>query len=74
MAKDTTIDFGGKVAIVDFAAEYIAEELFYKDQEIDVKSLSIAGVGAMNAVISGSVEFSKRLPDGRSALAAGTHE
>jgi ABC-type nitrate/sulfonate/bicarbonate transport system substrate-binding protein len=44
--------------IVDFAAEYIAEELFYKDQEVEVKSLAIAGVGAMNAVISGSVEFS----------------
>ena len=44
--------------IVDFAAEYLAEELFYKDQEIEVKPLAIAGIGAMNAVISGSVEFS----------------
>ncbi len=44
--------------IVDFAAEYLAEELFYKDQGIEVKALAIAGVGAMNAVISGSVEFS----------------
>ena len=44
--------------IVDFAAEYIAQELFYKDQDIAVKDVPIAGVGAMNAVISGSVEFS----------------
>ena len=44
--------------IVDFAAEYIAQELFYKDQDIEVKDVPIAGVGAMNAVISGSVEFS----------------
>lgn len=44
--------------IVDFAAEYIAEDMFYKDQGLDVTPLAIAGVGAMNAVISGSVEFS----------------
>ncbi len=44
--------------IVDFSAEFIAEELFYKDQGLEVKSLAIAGVGAMNAVISGSVDFS----------------
>ncbi len=44
--------------IVDFAAEYLAEELFYKDLEIDITPIAIAGVGAMNAVISGSVEFS----------------
>lgn len=44
--------------IVDFAAEYLAEELFYKDQDIEVKPIAIAGVGAMNAIISGSVEFS----------------
>lgn len=44
--------------IVDFAAEFIAEDMFFKDQELDVKPLAIAGVGAMNAVISGSVQFS----------------
>jgi ABC-type nitrate/sulfonate/bicarbonate transport system substrate-binding protein len=44
--------------IVNFAAEFIAEDLYYKDQGLDVQSMSIAGVGAMNAVISGSVEFS----------------
>lgn len=44
--------------IIDFAAEYIAEEMFFKDLDLDVKTLSIAGIGSMNAVISGSVEFS----------------
>jgi ABC-type nitrate/sulfonate/bicarbonate transport system substrate-binding protein len=44
--------------IIDFAAEYIAEDRFFKDQGLDVTPLPIAGVGAMNAVISGSVEFS----------------
>src|SRR5208282_4594925 len=44
--------------IVDFSAEYIAEDMFYKDQGLDVTPLAIAGVGSMNAVISGSVEFS----------------
>jgi len=44
--------------IIDFAAEYIAEDAIYAAQGIEVKSIAIAGVGAMNAVISGSVEFS----------------
>ena len=44
--------------IVDFAAEYIAEDLFYAEQGLAVTSMGIAGVGAMNAVISGSVDFS----------------
>ncbi len=44
--------------IVDFAAEYIAEDFIYKEQGLAVEPLPIAGVGAMNAVISGSVEFS----------------
>src|SRR5262249_55808863 len=44
--------------IVNFAAEYLAEDLFYKDLGLDVQSMEIAGVGAMNAVISGSVDFS----------------
>lgn len=44
--------------IVNFGAHFIAEELFYKDLGLDVQSLPIAGVGSMNAVISGSVEFS----------------
>jgi ABC-type nitrate/sulfonate/bicarbonate transport system substrate-binding protein len=44
--------------IIDFAAEYIAEDRFYKDLDLDVQALPIAGVGSMNAVIAGSVEFS----------------
>jgi ABC-type nitrate/sulfonate/bicarbonate transport system substrate-binding protein len=44
--------------IVNFAAEFIAEDQYYKDLGLDVTSMEIAGVGAMNAVISGSVDFS----------------
>jgi NitT/TauT family transport system substrate-binding protein len=44
--------------IVNFAAEFLSEDLFYKDLGLDVQSMEIAGVGAMNAVISGSVDFS----------------
>jgi len=44
--------------IIDFAAEYIAEDQIYKAQGLDVEALPIAGIGSMNAVISGSVEFS----------------
>jgi ABC-type nitrate/sulfonate/bicarbonate transport system substrate-binding protein len=44
--------------IVNFAAEFIAEDLYYKDQGLEVQSLAIPGIGAMNAVISSSVEFS----------------
>ena len=44
--------------IVNFAAEFLAEDLFYKEEGLDVQSMEIAGVGAINAVISGSVDFS----------------
>jgi len=44
--------------IVNFGGHFIAEELYYKELGLEVKSLPIAGVGSMNAVISGSVEFS----------------
>jgi ABC-type nitrate/sulfonate/bicarbonate transport system substrate-binding protein len=44
--------------IVNLAAEFLAEDLFYKDEGLDVQSQEIAGVGAINAVISGSVDFS----------------
>ncbi len=57
--------------IVNFGAEFIAEELFYKDQELDVRSIEIAGVGAMNAVISGSVDFS--FSSGGSLTRAASH-
>ena len=38
--------------IVNFAAEFIAEDLYYKDQGLEVQSLAIPGIGAMNAVLS----------------------
>jgi NitT/TauT family transport system substrate-binding protein len=44
--------------IISFAAEFLAEGLFFKDQGLEVQSMEIAGIGAMNAVISGSVDFS----------------
>ncbi len=44
--------------IISFAAEYIAEAKFFKDQGLDVTSQVIAGIGSMNAVISSSMDFS----------------
>lgn len=44
--------------IISFAAEFIAEDMFFQPQGLDVQSMEIAGVGAMNAVISGSMDFS----------------
>ena len=43
--------------IISFAAEYIAEAMFFKDQGLDVQSQLLAGVASINAVISGSMEF-----------------
>jgi NitT/TauT family transport system substrate-binding protein len=41
-----------------FSAAYIAEDKgFWKDQGLDVKIQNIAGVGAANAVLAGSVDF-----------------
>jgi NitT/TauT family transport system substrate-binding protein len=42
-----------------FISRYVAEdEGFWKQQGLDVKILNIQGIGSMNAVISGSVDFS----------------
>ncbi len=42
-----------------FAPTYIAEDAgFWKKHGLDVKLINITGIGAMNAVLSGSVEFS----------------
>jgi NitT/TauT family transport system substrate-binding protein len=44
---------------MQFLAYYVAEDLgFFKDQNIAVKKVVLAGVGSFNAVISGSAEFS----------------
>ena len=43
--------------IVSFAAEYIAEAKFFRDQGLDVQSQVIAGIGSTNAVISGAMDF-----------------
>ncbi len=44
--------------LINFAAEYLAEDLFYRQQGLDVESRQITGIGAMNAVIAGSMDFS----------------
>jgi NitT/TauT family transport system substrate-binding protein len=42
-----------------FATEYVAMDAgLYKKNDLDVKEVGIQGIGAANAVISGSVEFS----------------
>ncbi|HEY3919178.1 MAG TPA: ABC transporter substrate-binding protein [Stellaceae bacterium] len=44
---------------IGFITRYIADdEGFWKKQGLDVKVLDIAGIGSMNAVIAGSVDFS----------------
>src|SRR5580698_9184806 len=43
--------------IISFAAEYIAEAMFFKEQGLDVQSQLLAGVGSINAVISGAMDF-----------------
>jgi NitT/TauT family transport system substrate-binding protein len=44
---------------IGFITRYIADdEGFWTKQGLDVKILDIAGIGSMNAVISGSVDFS----------------
>ena len=44
---------------IGFITRFIADdEKFWARQGLDVKILDIAGIGSMNAVISGSVEFS----------------
>lgn len=43
--------------IISFAAEYIAEAMYFKEQGLDVRSQEIPGIGSINAVISGAMDF-----------------
>lgn len=59
MAEDehTTLAIPG--ATIGFITRYIADDQgLWKKQGLDVKVLDIAGIGSMNAVIAGSVDFS----------------
>ena len=44
--------------VVLFLSVYAAQDYFWPKEGLDVKVIYIAGVGSMNAVISGSAEFS----------------
>lgn len=58
--------------VVLFLAEYVAEDQhLWEQQDLDVKVQFIAGVGAMNAVISGSTDFS--MSSGGSLTRAAAH-
>lgn len=58
--------------VVLFLSEYVAEDQHLWDQQqLDVKVQFIAGVGAMNAVISGSTDFS--MSSGGSLTRAASH-
>ncbi len=58
--------------VVLFLPEYVAEDQhLWESQDLDVKVTFIAGVGAMNAVISGSTDFS--LSSGGSLTRAASH-
>ena len=58
--------------VVLFLAEYVAEDQhLYEQQDLDVKVQFIAGVGAMNAVIAGSTDFS--MSSGGSLTRAAAH-
>lgn len=55
--EQTTLAIPG--ITIGFITRYIADdEGMWKKQGLDVKVLDIAGIGSMNAVISGSVDFS----------------
>jgi ABC-type nitrate/sulfonate/bicarbonate transport system substrate-binding protein len=55
--EQTTLAIPG--ATIGFITRYIADdEKMWSKQGLDVKILDIAGIGSMNAVISGSVDFS----------------
>jgi NitT/TauT family transport system substrate-binding protein len=58
--------------VVLFLAEYVAEDQhLWEQQQLDVKVQFIAGVGAINAVISGSTDFS--MSSGGSLTRAASH-
>lgn len=43
--------------IISFAAEYIAEAKFFKEESLEVQSQLLPGIASINAVISGSMDF-----------------
>jgi NitT/TauT family transport system substrate-binding protein len=57
--------------VVLFLSVYAAQDYFWPKEGLDVKIIYIAGVGSMNAVISGSAEFS--LSSGGSITRAAAH-
>ncbi|HEV8015839.1 MAG TPA: ABC transporter substrate-binding protein [Stellaceae bacterium] len=71
--EHTTLAIPG--ATVGFITRYVADDAgLWKQQGLDVKVLDIAGVGSMNAVISGSVDFSMSSgPSITRAMAKGQH-
>jgi ABC-type nitrate/sulfonate/bicarbonate transport system substrate-binding protein len=57
---------------IAFLAEYIAEDMhFWEKRDLEVKTTFLAGVASMNAVISGSAEFS--FSSGASITRAAAH-
>ncbi len=58
--------------VVLFLTVYAAEDYFWPKEGLEVKVINIPGVGAMNAVISGSAEFS--LSSGGSITRAAAHD
>lgn len=55
-AQDVTITL--PAISLSFSTEYLAEDLgFFAKEGVNAKPIEIAGVGAMNAVISGSADF-----------------
>jgi ABC-type nitrate/sulfonate/bicarbonate transport system substrate-binding protein len=57
---------------MNFLAYYVAQDLgIFAQQQLEIKSVVIAGVGSFNAVVSGSVEFS--FSSGSSLTRAAAH-
>jgi ABC-type nitrate/sulfonate/bicarbonate transport system substrate-binding protein len=57
--------------VVLFLAIFVAQDYFWPKEDLDIKIIDIPGVGSMNAVIAGSVEFS--LSSGGSITRAAAH-
>ena len=52
------VDYALPALSLSFATSYIADEMgYWKDAGLAVKMPMLPGVGAVNAVLSGSVEF-----------------
>ena len=57
-AKPAEIVLANPAISLSFSASYLAEDLgIFKKNGLDVKMIEVAGVGALNAVISGSADF-----------------